>query len=69
LYAHGIGCATPVYPLLHGGGQEQGYRPGTENTPMIVGLGEAARLVCENLSTYCRHMEETRDYLERKLKV
>jgi cysteine sulfinate desulfinase/cysteine desulfurase-like protein len=36
---------------------------------MIAGLGEAARLVCENLSTYSRHMETVRDYLEEKLKV
>jgi cysteine sulfinate desulfinase/cysteine desulfurase-like protein len=36
---------------------------------MIAGLGEAARLVCENLSEYCRHMEEMRDYLEKNLKV
>lgn len=35
---------------------------------MIAGLGEAARLVCENLSTYSRHMETVRDYLEEKLK-
>jgi selenocysteine lyase len=35
---------------------------------MIAGLGEAARLVCENLSTYSRHMEAARDYLEEKLK-
>ncbi|XP_023727575.1 selenocysteine lyase isoform X2 [Cryptotermes secundus] len=68
LYARGIGQETPVYPLLHGGGQERGYRPGTENTPMIAGLGEAARLVCENLSTYSRHMKIIRDYLEEELK-
>jgi cysteine sulfinate desulfinase/cysteine desulfurase-like protein len=36
---------------------------------MIAGLGEAARLVCENLLTYSRHMETVRDYLEEKLKV
>jgi len=36
---------------------------------MIAGLGEAARLVFENLSTYSRHMEAARDYLEEKLKV
>ncbi|MDR1471110.1 MAG: cysteine desulfurase NifS [Synergistaceae bacterium] len=31
-------------PLVHGGGQEYGIRSGTENTPSIVGFGEAARL-------------------------
>jgi cysteine sulfinate desulfinase/cysteine desulfurase-like protein len=36
---------------------------------MIAGLGEAARLVCENLSRYSKHMEVVRDYMEEKLKV
>ena len=35
-----------VRPVFHGGGQEFHRRPGTENTPMIVGLGEAAYQVC-----------------------
>ncbi len=32
-----------ISPLLYGGGQEDGYRSGTENTPGIIGLGEAIR--------------------------
>nr|CAD7575035.1 unnamed protein product [Timema californicum] len=68
LYARGAGKATPVYPLLFGGAQERGFRPGTENTPMIAGLGEAARLVCENLDSYYSHMLQMRDYLEEQLK-
>ncbi len=31
-------------PLIHGGGQESGMRGGTYNTPLIVGMGEAARI-------------------------
>jgi cysteine desulfurase len=31
-------------PLIHGGGQESGLRGGTYNTPLIVGMGEAARI-------------------------
>jgi cysteine desulfurase len=33
-----------VSPLIHGGGQENGLRGGTYNTPLIVGIGEAARI-------------------------
>lgn len=32
---------TPISPILFGGGQEQGLRPGTENMPAIVALASA----------------------------
>jgi len=33
-----------LVPLLSGGGQERGFRSGTLPAPLVVGLGEAARL-------------------------
>ncbi|XP_064418486.1 selenocysteine lyase [Latimeria chalumnae] len=67
LYVRGPGTTTPVYPMFFGGGQERNFRPGTENTPMIAGLGKAAELVKKNLDLYQRHMKEVRDHLEDKL--
>ena len=38
---------TPFSPVIHGGHQEFGLRPGTENTSGIIGFGEAARILQE----------------------
>ncbi|MDY7001867.1 MAG: cysteine desulfurase family protein [Thermodesulfobacteriota bacterium] len=40
---------APLTPLTYGGGQERGLRPGTENVPYIVALGEACALAAEDL--------------------
>ena len=34
----------PLRPLMFGGGQERGLRPGTVPVPLVAGLGEACRL-------------------------
>ncbi|XP_036110074.1 selenocysteine lyase [Molossus molossus] len=67
LYVRGLGEQTPLHPMLFGGGQERTFRPGTENTPMIAGLGTAAELVTENCEAYEAHMRDVRDYLEERL--
>jgi cysteine desulfurase len=36
--------SSPVAPLITGGGQEFGFRSGTENVPLIVGFGRAVEI-------------------------
>uniref|UniRef100_A0AAY5ESF6 Selenocysteine lyase n=1 Tax=Electrophorus electricus TaxID=8005 RepID=A0AAY5ESF6_ELEEL len=67
LFVNGPGTSTPIHPLLYGGGQERSFRPGTENTPMIAGLGKAAELVTTNLAAYESHLLDIRLYLEQRL--
>ncbi|XP_029988090.1 selenocysteine lyase [Sphaeramia orbicularis] len=69
LYVNSPGMKTPLYPMLFGGGQERNFRPGTENTPMIAGLGKAAELVTSNLSEYESQMQSTKLYLEERLQA
>ncbi|XP_016089593.1 selenocysteine lyase-like [Sinocyclocheilus grahami] len=69
LFVNDPGTTTPVYPLFFGGGQECNFRPGTENTAMIAGLGKAAELVSSNLAEYEAHFLDIRCYLEQKLLV
>lgn len=38
------GARPPLKPLLHGGGQERGLRPGTLPVALIAGLGRAAEI-------------------------
>jgi cysteine desulfurase len=38
------GVRAPLSPLMFGGGQERGLRPGTMPVALVAGLGEAARL-------------------------
>ncbi|XP_035268062.1 selenocysteine lyase isoform X2 [Anguilla anguilla] len=67
LYVNGPGTTTPVFPMFFGGGQERNFRPGTENTPMIAGLGKAAELVNTRLPEVETHLRDTRLYLEQRL--
>lgn len=51
-------------PLIHGGGQENGLRGGTYNTPLIVGLGEACRLAYDEFEKRLRHLNSERQKWE-----
>jgi cysteine sulfinate desulfinase/cysteine desulfurase-like protein len=55
--------------LIHGAGQERGWRAGTENVILAVGLGEACALIDGNLTGYAAHMQRMRDRLESGLQL
>ncbi len=51
-----IADKTKVTPQILGGGQERGYRSGTENTAAIAGLGLAAKLAYDYLDENREHL-------------
>ena len=61
------GKARNPRPLLYGGGQESGLRPGTEATAQIAGFAKAVALRQEDLEEKLRHMARCRDYAREKL--
>ena len=56
-----------IKPILTGGGQEIGIRSGTENTPGIYGLGEAIRIINEDLDGKIEKMKNLRDLLKKEI--
>ncbi|MGH6681633.1 MAG: cysteine desulfurase family protein [Bradyrhizobium sp.] len=48
-------------PILHGGGQEGGLRPGTLPVPLCVGFGEACRIMQEERDGDARRAGRLRD--------
>jgi cysteine desulfurase len=58
---------TPLEPLMHGGSQDRGRRPGTENVAMAVGLARAAELAVEEREQEWTKLEAMRDRLEAAL--
>lgn len=64
----GIGClyvkkGVSLHPLLHGGGQENGLRAGTENVAGIVGFGKAAKVCKACLEAWSWQLTYMRDRL------
>ena len=58
---------TPIAPIMAGADHERGLRPGTENVPAIVGLGEAARLARERQPSTSTTLRRRRDVLHQLL--
>ena len=55
---------TNLEPLLHGGTQDRGRRPGTENVAAAVGLARAAELTLAECEAYCARLRKLREKLE-----
>ncbi len=53
--------------FIHGGGQEQGKRAGTENVPGIVGIGEAAKLAMQAMSKRIYRETRLRDLMIQEI--
>lgn len=58
-----------ITPIILGGGQQRGIRPGTENLIGIVGLGCAAKLAVEEQAHEAARMEELAAKLEAALRA
>ena len=58
---------TKFSPFLIGGHQEKGRRAGTENTPSIIGFGQACALAAFNLEKENTTVRYLRDKLENAL--
>ena len=56
-----------VEAIIHGGGQQFGLRPGTENVPGIIALGKAMELAAQEQAELARRVRALRDDLERRL--
>lgn len=61
------GCEDKILPLMFGGGQEKGIRPGTLNTPAIVGFGKAAEICSAELEAESKRIRQLRDYFYKKI--
>lgn len=58
-----------IEAIIHGGGQQFGIRPGTENVAGAVALGRAATLAAEERAALAGRLEALRDELAARLRA
>jgi cysteine desulfurase len=58
---------TPIEPLFHGGSQDRGRRPGTENVAAVIGLARAAELAVAEREKEGARLEAMRNRLEERI--
>jgi cysteine desulfurase len=62
-----VRAGVRLQPLLHGGDQQRGLRPGTENVPGIVGFGIAAARLAAEGEAAAERMRRLRGVLVERL--
>ena len=67
LYIRKSNPATRLLPIIRGGAQENGLRPGTLNVPGIVGLGAACELCSKKMSEENSRLKGLRDQLIKNI--
>ncbi len=58
----------PLNPVITGGGQEFGFRSGTENVPAIVGFAKAVELVFNSRKLENKRVGRLSDYFWKQIK-
>ncbi|MCQ8211848.1 cysteine desulfurase [Cetobacterium somerae] len=56
-----------VARTITGGGQEKKLRPGTTNTPAVVGMAKALEIACKDMDIEIKREQELRDYFESEI--
>ena len=67
LYVRKKDPSIELYPLLHGGGQENNIRSGTLNVPGIVGFGAACELCKREMGKEAKQITALREQLYHEL--
>jgi len=56
-----------VARTITGGGQEKKLRPGTTNTPAVVGMAKALEIACQDMGIEIKREQELRNYFEDEI--
>lgn len=59
---------TKINPLIYGGGQQRGFRSGTENVPGIAALGVATAYAFEKMNEHKKIVAEIKGFMIDELK-
>lgn len=56
-----------ISPMMYGGGQENGFRSGTEPVPAIASFGAAVKELSENINERYAHVSDLSAYMNKRM--